>query len=323
MISLGQWLREEREARSISLEEIAAATKIVPRYLEALEDDRLDLMPGGFFVRGIIRSYAKAVGLDPEAVLARFKDAGSLAPPERGRTLFARPAAPTPTLPHAEPAPAEAPFPADEAEVPAEPPAAEAVKAEPALVIEEAARPRPFSETHKAVLRLALRGLAGLCVLGVVLVLWSPWRHRPAAPSENPPSQKTEGPAAQVPGAAPSTAGPAAAEPAAPKPEPAPAAEAYQGLTIEIVFEAETWMQVYADGQIQVDGLFPAGATAQAHAGQKLLIHTGNAGGFTFKLNGRPAKPLGRSGVVLTDVKITLENIKDFLEAPSAGPPAD
>jgi cytoskeleton protein RodZ len=69
MASLGQSLREEREARNISLEEIASATKIVPRYLEALEADRLDLMPGVFFIKGIIRTYAKAIGLDPEEVV--------------------------------------------------------------------------------------------------------------------------------------------------------------------------------------------------------------------------------------------------------------
>lgn len=322
MTSLGRWLREEREARSISLEEIAAATKIVPRYLEALEDDRLDLMPGGFFIRGIIRAYAKAVGLDPEEVLARYKDAGILAPPERGRAPFATTAVP-PTLPHAGPAPAEEPAAAVRAEGAVEPPGHETEKPEPDLVFEEAAGPRPPSETRRTVRLWALRGLAGLCLLGVALVLWSPWRHWPAVPPENPPAAKAEPSATAAPGAALSTAVPPAAEPAATKPEPAPAAEeASQGLTIEIVFDAETWIRVYADGELQIDGLFPAGASARAHAGQKLLIHTGNAGGFSFKLNSHPAKPLGRSGEVRTDIKITLENLKDFLEAPSAGPPA-
>ena len=68
MASLGQTLKEEREARNISIEEIAAATKIVPRYLEALEADRLDIMPGGFFIRGIIRTYARFLGLDGDDV---------------------------------------------------------------------------------------------------------------------------------------------------------------------------------------------------------------------------------------------------------------
>jgi len=102
----------------------------------------------------------------------------------------------------------------------------------------------------------------------------------------------------------------------------APAAErVWKGLTIEITFQAETWIQVRTDGELKINGLFPPGSTARAQADDRLLIHTGNAGGFTFRLNGQPAKPLGRSGQVLTDIRITLENIKDFLESTSSGLP--
>ena len=72
MTELGLALKEEREKRNISLEEIASTTKIVPRYLEALENDRFDIMPGGFFIKGIIRTYARAIGLDPDEVLAQL-----------------------------------------------------------------------------------------------------------------------------------------------------------------------------------------------------------------------------------------------------------
>ena len=96
--------------------------------------------------------------------------------------------------------------------------------------------------------------------------------------------------------------------------------EVWTGVTIEISFQAETWIQVYTDGVLKVDGLFPAGATAQAQADEQLLIHVGNAGGFTFLLNGKPAKPLGRAGHVLTDIKITPNNYKDFLEGQGPRP---
>src|SRR5512138_924586 len=198
MKSLGQSLREEREARSISLEEIASATKIVPRYLEALESDRLDLMPGGFFVKGIIRAYAKAVGLDPEDVLRRYREAGLLEPAEPGRLPLQRPAVPPPTLPHAEPAPAAAPVPAVESDVPSASPAADAEEAKPSLVFEEALKPELSPEGRKKTLSRALRGLAVLLVLVVAAVLWSPWRRHPAqtgsetalTESKLPPAQK-------------------------------------------------------------------------------------------------------------------------------------
>ena len=89
----------------------------------------------------------------------------------------------------------------------------------------------------------------------------------------------------------------------------------------EIVFEAETWIRVYTDGVLKVDGLFPPGTTAKAQADERILIHTGNAGGFSFLLNGKAAKPLGRSGQVITDIKITPDNFKDFLEAESPARP--
>jgi hypothetical protein len=104
--------------------------------------------------------------------------------------------------------------------------------------------------------------------------------------------------------------------------EPPPAVEVvWKGVTIEISFQADTWIQVYADDVLKVGGLFPPGTTAKAQANEWLLIHTGNAGGFIFLLNGKPAKPLGRSGQVLTDIKITPENFKDFLEAETTGQP--
>jgi cytoskeleton protein RodZ len=165
------------------------------------------------------------------------------------------------------------------------------------------------------------RGLAALAILGSALILWSPWHHRPAAVDRGSSAAQAQ---AQSPAAKPAEApSPPAAAPTTPGEAPTGAAEeAWKGLTIEISFEAETWIQVYADGALRVGGLFPAGASARAHADEKLLIHTGNAGGFTFKLNGRQAKPLGRSGAVLTGIKITPENLKDFLEDPSSPRPA-
>jgi cytoskeleton protein RodZ len=72
MIPIGQDLKRERELRGISLEEIAEATKINPRFLRELEEDNLDALPGEFFVRGIIREYAKYLGLNEHDVLNTY-----------------------------------------------------------------------------------------------------------------------------------------------------------------------------------------------------------------------------------------------------------
>ena len=72
MATFGENLRRERELRGISLHEIAEATKISVRFLQALEQDRLDILPGGIFRRTFLRQYAKYVGLDADRIVAEF-----------------------------------------------------------------------------------------------------------------------------------------------------------------------------------------------------------------------------------------------------------
>ncbi|HET7292373.1 MAG TPA: helix-turn-helix domain-containing protein [Vicinamibacteria bacterium] len=93
MASFGENLRRERELRGISLREIADATKISVRFLQALETDRLDVLPGGLFRRTFVRQYAKHVGLDPERMVAEFLYAHGEEPPETvaARRRFAVP----------------------------------------------------------------------------------------------------------------------------------------------------------------------------------------------------------------------------------------
>lgn len=97
MESIGSYLRRERELRGITLEEVADTTRIPVRQLERLEEDRMAELPGEVFVKGYLKAYARAVGLKPEEVLARYantrraKDVApvplrvSSMPPERGK----------------------------------------------------------------------------------------------------------------------------------------------------------------------------------------------------------------------------------------------
>lgn len=72
MASFGENLRRERELRGVSLREIAEATKISVRFLQALEQDRVDVLPGGLFARAFVRQYARYLGLDAERYVAEF-----------------------------------------------------------------------------------------------------------------------------------------------------------------------------------------------------------------------------------------------------------
>src|SRR5258705_10082270 len=72
MTSFGEELKRERELRDISLKEISEATKISIRFLEALEQNNFDVLPGGVFNRGFIRAYARFIGVDGEEMVNAY-----------------------------------------------------------------------------------------------------------------------------------------------------------------------------------------------------------------------------------------------------------
>lgn len=72
MGSFGERLQRERELRSITLDEIAASTKIGTRLLHALEAEEFDKLPGGIFNKGFVRSYARYLGLDEEQAVSDY-----------------------------------------------------------------------------------------------------------------------------------------------------------------------------------------------------------------------------------------------------------
>jgi cytoskeletal protein RodZ len=74
-VSFGTWLRRQREMREIDLHEIAERTKISLRYLQAMEQDRFELLPAPVFARGFLREYAKYVGLSPDEVVNYYLSA--------------------------------------------------------------------------------------------------------------------------------------------------------------------------------------------------------------------------------------------------------
>jgi cytoskeletal protein RodZ len=70
--TFGERLKREREMREVSLNEVTKATRIGPRFLEALENEEWDKLPGGVFNRGFVRAIARFLGLDEENLLAEY-----------------------------------------------------------------------------------------------------------------------------------------------------------------------------------------------------------------------------------------------------------
>ncbi len=259
MAELGKELKAAREAKKITLEDVAASTRIGRRYLEALENDRFDQMPGGFFLKAMIRSYAAAIGLDPEKTVLRYREADII---ETGsQTHFNR----TRDL-------------------------------------------SLFAGKNKMVIWTMVT--IGLVIAAFILtILLRPDRKKEdvRAGGTGKPEQIQLLPAAPVPASeTPQT--------------PAPTEKQPEGLNLEVTFTELTWMQVFADGTPVIDGVFPAGRKLSAKAEKQLLINVGNAGGFTFMLNGRNGKAFGLPGQVKKDVRIALDNLGDFIEDAAGNP---
>ena len=74
-ISLGQYLRNEREQRGLSIDEAALETNIAKKYIEALEKDEYGFFPAEMYVTGFLSSYIEMLELDKELVLSMYKRA--------------------------------------------------------------------------------------------------------------------------------------------------------------------------------------------------------------------------------------------------------
>ncbi|MET0792620.1 MAG: helix-turn-helix domain-containing protein [Polyangiaceae bacterium] len=72
MPTVGSFLRQLREGKSLSIEEISRTTRMPASSVERIEADRFDELPGEVFVRGFLKSYARALGVPAEEVLARY-----------------------------------------------------------------------------------------------------------------------------------------------------------------------------------------------------------------------------------------------------------
>jgi cytoskeleton protein RodZ len=279
MGSFGENLRREREMRGVSLEEIANATKIGVRALSALEEEQFSKLPGGIFTRSFIRSYARYLGLDEEAILAEYH---LLVPGEEGADLKRlgqqRPAKPQPR--------ARAPF--------------------VALLVAAA-----LGAGGYALYRSAHHPLRTLLPPSSPAHAVRP----PASAAGNPPPASASAPAVPAAASANQTvaAGSAASTPAVPGTAPstpaAPPSEASaQELVLQVAATQRTWVAVEADGKPAMQRIMEPNEIQTLRARQFFDVTTGNAQGIILTLNGQTLKPLGHEGEV-KKVRLTLHDL--------------
>ena len=287
MASTGSHLRELRERHGVSLEELAHATRIGQRFLEALETDDFATLPAGPFAKGFIRSYCQALNEPSGEALALYTTAISASAPRHES------AAPPPR--------------AKRSLAPVFVSLALLVVLGGALAgVTVALRSgrgdggtsrdgRPPGDTRTAPpLERAASPVPGSAV--------NPPRPMAAAPQASPP----------IP-SAPPTAAPAAqtstglAAPAPPPPRlPSPAGT---GTPYRLVARASdpTWIRVRMEGGRTTEETIPAGEVREWISNRPFELRIGNAGGVTLELNGQLLPPLGARGAVILRLVLPAE----------------
>ena len=276
---LGRRLREAREARRMSLRQIANSTKIAVGVLEALERGDFSRLPGGIFGRAFVRSYAQEVGLDPEGTVREF---AALAEVES--------------------------------------------RSEPSAVsIRSGDHGESLFESQRRSAAVAL-GLILISVPLAALLLYFGFGRQPApVPGPAPPASGAGEPDRTRPVDSALPRGRSTAEPPAspavlnrvdaPAVEP-PASTApsngVEGLSLEVRTTGPCWVSLTVDGSIVLSKVMSAEETVSRRVRTGALIQVGDAGAFTFSLNGQPARALGESGQVRS-VQITPANYTSFL----------
>ncbi|HEX3031160.1 MAG TPA: helix-turn-helix domain-containing protein, partial [Bacillota bacterium] len=72
MGQFGEQLRSTRESKGLTLQQVEEETNMRWKYIEALEEENFDVIPGKAYVKGFLRNYAAFLELDPEEILEQY-----------------------------------------------------------------------------------------------------------------------------------------------------------------------------------------------------------------------------------------------------------
>jgi cytoskeleton protein RodZ len=269
--SFGEKLKQEREKRKISLEQISSSTKIGTRMLQALEEDKFNQLPGGIFNKGFVRAYSHAVGLDEDQIVAEYLQASGDAPP----------------------------------------PKTEIGGVEDGRSNEQTIRRlESISDTPSRPLPWGLFA-AILLVVALALSLWTHHQREQAgqpvrpAGAASPATQTSSGaPLVVTPqntsiatASTPGDLGPTA--PALPKDSSATEAAAASGVfTVVVHAREESWVSIIADGKSTASEILSPGTDKTIQGRKEIAVKVGNAGGVELSFNGTKIKFGGDSGEV-------------------------
>jgi len=287
--SLGTWLRTQREARGVSLREIADASKISLRYLEALERDRFDVLPAPVFTRGFLKEYARVVGLDADEVVNLYLLAADETPPE---------------LPPDEPRAASARSSSGPS------PLGYGLVLTLAVVLFLGVAVLLSWWAQRRGRESAPAAAAPPPVAAPALATPAPPVERPSpvAPAPPPPAPAAAGPAPAGVVAPAEVAGPAAGTPAT------------TPLRVVLEFSEDCWVEFVVDGRRRTSELRTSGEVLNLEAESSILLTLGNVPGVRVEVDGRPFPLPTDSARVVRDLRIDRDAVARLTGSGPAAP---
>ena len=302
--SFGTWLRRQREARQISLREIAERTKISLRYLEAMEEDRFETLPAPIFAKGFLREYARYVGLSPDEVVNHYLSVQQAQAVEEAsdERRDRRAGGHAGGIGHSGgighggsigAAQGSAPYRGSSGGGSLGGYASSGLGGH-ARALGGGGSPYPRTPSSWSRVLAVLAGVVILLGLVAVLAFLSDrWRQARTGRGEDRPP-------IVAPVAAP-----------APPPPPVPAAAPSAPLEVTVEFNQECWVAAVVDGGSRRAEMREQGESMQLEAKQSVVFSTlGNAGAVEIQVNGYPYPLEKKPGEVVHDLKIDLDTVR-------------
>ncbi|MBM0740634.1 helix-turn-helix domain-containing protein [Phormidium sp. CLA17] len=258
---IAEYLYQQRQHQEISLEKIAKQTYIPQRILQALESAQLDILPEPVYIKGFIRRYADALGLDGVMI----SDAFDVEPASLAHT-----------------APEMQPEPAVSASRPA--PSRIEPQTEPQIERQSDRPSRPERSSKPGLSFLPWLG-AGIAALTLGAIAFSLLNQPPKTAVVNPTT--TDAPTTKSSGSS-----------SAPSSIVAPSAGS--PVQVDLNLTERSWLEVSVDGKVAYEGSLDKGEQRTWKAKKSISIVAGNAGAVVASFNQGEAKALGKAGDVVT-----------------------
>lgn len=269
---IGSHLVQQRELRSLTLEEISVATFVRQPLLEAIEAGEAERLPEVIYVQGFIRRYGDFLGLEGNVLAQQLTRTPSLTPDDLTPEMVALPVDP-------EAKESLGAVPRDRSSrVPSH-----KMRSENPLLLTDHIPKRNLGA------QLSPYWLYLLVLLAAIAGLYSLFVRTPSPPTpSSATSTQNETPPVPEP-VEPGTISPVPSIPSPATPKP---------LEAKVELLDEAWLRVEADGKKVYEGVLSKGSVQTWSAGKTLKIRSGNAGAVNLSVNQAKAKPLGNLGEV-------------------------